>query len=85
MNNYYVKFTNIEGDALGDKLDHVVYEVKMTPSGSGTQYKMIAHYHTKGDAVITETDPIVKGGKESMLNVYNAVVEHLSKNPNACV
>lgn len=81
VDNYYVKFTNIEGDSLGDSLECVVYEVKMESSGSDTHYKMIAHFHTKGDAVVSESDEIVKVANTSMTMVYKAVEEYLCNNP----
>ncbi|CAO2821059.1 unnamed protein product [Amaranthus hypochondriacus] len=81
VNNYYVKFTNFEGDMLGDVLECVVYEVKIESSGSGSHYKMVSHFHTKGDVVVTETDDIVKGDIQSLKMTYKAVEEYLCKNP----
>ncbi|XP_057546661.1 pathogenesis-related protein STH-21-like [Amaranthus tricolor] len=84
VNNCYVKFTNIEGDILGDVLECIVYEVKMETSGSGSHYKMVCHFHTKGDIVVTETDDIVKGDIQSLVMTYKAVQEYLLNNPQLC-
>lgn len=79
--NYYLKFTNFEGETLGDVLEYIVYEVKVKSSACGSHFKILAHFHTKGDVVVTEGDAIVKGIIQSFLMVFKAVEEYLCKNP----
>ncbi|XP_010671970.3 major allergen Mal d 1 [Beta vulgaris subsp. vulgaris] len=79
VDNHHVKYTNFEGDVLNNLLECVVYESKIESSGSGSHYKMVGHFHTKGDAVVTEE--AVKGGLLSMQMTYKAVDEYLSNNP----
>ncbi|KAL2900319.1 Pathogenesis-related protein STH-21 [Bienertia sinuspersici] len=78
VDNHYVKYTNFEGDLLGDLLECVVYENKFEASGSGSQCKVVAHYHTKGDTVVTEEQ--VNTGFQGML--LKAVGDYLSNNPD---
>ncbi|CAO2838994.1 unnamed protein product [Amaranthus hypochondriacus] len=77
--NYYFKFTNFEGETLGDMLEYIVYEVKVESNGSGSHFKIFAYFHTKGDVVVTEGDTIVKGIIQSFLMVFKAVEEYLCK------
>ncbi|XP_010259438.1 PREDICTED: major allergen Pru ar 1-like [Nelumbo nucifera] len=80
--NFICKNTMIEGDALGDKLTSVVYEVKFEASADGGCIcKMSSEYHTVGDAQFTEED--VKAGKEGALGMYKAVEAYLLQNPDA--
>ncbi|KAH9613918.1 hypothetical protein KSS87_014916 [Heliosperma pusillum] len=78
---FYIKHTTFEGDVLGDTLESAVYETTYEPSGYGTRYKMIAHYHTKGDRVETEEDVAV--GKIAVKMMFKVVEEYLVANPNA--
>ncbi|KAF5455312.1 hypothetical protein F2P56_024905, partial [Juglans regia] len=82
--NLVCKYTLIEGDVLGDKLESISYEVKMeasgSGSGSGSVCKMTSHYHTKGEFVINEED--IKDGKDKALGLYKVVEEYLLANPN---
>ncbi|XP_021722764.1 pathogenesis-related protein STH-21-like [Chenopodium quinoa] len=82
VENYYVKYTTFEGDVLGDVLDCVVYEAKIEPNGSGSHYKLTAHFHAKGDAVLSKDD--AETGLQSMQMSYKAIEEYLCNNPQAC-
>ena len=78
-NKFYIKYTSIEGDVLRDHLECAVYEHTYEPSGAGTQYKMVGHYHTKGDQVVTEDD--IAKGKENIKKMFKIVEDYLVANP----
>ena len=62
-------------------IECVVYEVKIESNDSESHYKMVSHFHTKGDVIVGETDDIVKGDIDSLIMTYKAVEEFLIKNP----
>ncbi|XP_074267527.1 major strawberry allergen Fra a 1-3-like [Silene latifolia] len=76
---FYIKYTTFEGDVLGDNLECAVYETTYEPAGDGTHYKVIAHYHTKGDAVKTEEE--IGVGQDAVKKMFKAVEAHLIANP----
>ncbi|KAH9608934.1 hypothetical protein KSS87_002793 [Heliosperma pusillum] len=76
---FYIKYTTFEGDVLGDSLECAVYETTYEPAGDGTNYKVIAHYHTKGDYVKTEED--IGVGQDAVKKMFMAVEAHLIANP----
>ncbi|GMY16986.1 major strawberry allergen Fra a 1.04-like [Fagus crenata] len=78
--NCVCKYTLIEGDVLGDKLESIFYEVKFESAGGGSVCKMISHYHTKGDFELKEED--IKEGKDKAMGLYKVVEEYLLANPN---
>ncbi|XP_075640822.1 major strawberry allergen Fra a 1.04-like [Castanea sativa] len=78
--NCSCKYSLIEGDVLGDKLESISYEVKFVSTDGGSVCKMISHYHTKGDFELKEED--IKEGKDKAMGMYNIVEEYLSANPN---
>ncbi|XP_075642428.1 major strawberry allergen Fra a 1-3-like [Castanea sativa] len=75
--NFMCKYTLIEGDVLGDKLESVVYTVKFVAagSGSGSVCKMTSHYNTKGDINLKEEE--IKAGKDKAIGMYKVVEEYL--------
>lgn len=75
----YLKYTSIAGDVFPDIVESAVYENKYEPSGAGTHYTMVAHYHLKGDSVMKEGE--VESAKEGILKMFKAVEEHLIANP----
>ncbi|KAL2469595.1 Bet v 1 domain-containing protein [Abeliophyllum distichum] len=79
--NHVCKYTLIEGEVLGDKLESIVYEVKFehTEDG-GCVVKETSEYHTKGDFELKEED--VKAGKEQAKGLYKACEEYLIANPH---
>lgn len=81
------KYTLIEGDALGDQLDSIVYEIKFDKSGAtddgGCALKMRTEYHTKEEFDINEE--IMREGKEKAMEVYKLVEAYLLANPNECL
>lgn len=79
VDKYYAKYTNFEGDVLDNVLECVVYESSIESTGLGSHYKLVGHFHTKGDVVYTLED--AKMGLQSMQVSYKAVEEYLSNNP----
>ncbi|KAK9756899.1 hypothetical protein RND81_01G128500 [Saponaria officinalis] len=77
---YYIKYTTFEGDVLGDTLECAVYETTYEAVGDGTQYKVVAHYHTKGDNVKTEDE--VSIGQDAVTKMFKAVEAYLIANPD---
>ncbi|XP_057415134.1 pathogenesis-related protein STH-2-like [Lotus japonicus] len=78
--NFICKYTMIEGDPLGDKLESIAYEVKFeATSDGGCLCKMTSHYKTNGDFEVQEEQ--VKEGKESTIGIYKVVESYLLENP----
>ncbi|XP_010669897.2 LOW QUALITY PROTEIN: major allergen Mal d 1-like [Beta vulgaris subsp. vulgaris] len=77
---FYVKYTSFEGDVLRDtwSVQTAVYEHKFETSSTGTHYKMLAHFHTKGDNVVTEEH--VAHGKDNIMKIFKNVEEYLIAN-----
>ncbi|KAK9983748.1 hypothetical protein SO802_033273 [Lithocarpus litseifolius] len=78
--NFMCKYTLIEGDVLGEKLESVVYEVKFVASGLGSVCKMTSHYNTKGDINLKEEE--IEAGKDKEIGMYEVVEEYLLANPD---
>ncbi|XP_021722279.1 major allergen Pru ar 1-like [Chenopodium quinoa] len=78
-NNLYLKYTSIEGDIFPDTLECAVYENKYEASGTGTHYKMVAHYHMKGDNVMDEEE--IQSAKQGIQMMFKAIEDHLIANP----
>ncbi|KAI4346288.1 hypothetical protein L6164_013353 [Bauhinia variegata] len=76
------KYTIIEGEALGDKLQSIAIEVKFEakPDG-GSNNKVTSKYYTKGDFQLLEEE--IKDGKEKSLTIHKIVETYLLENPNA--
>ncbi|KAG2726991.1 hypothetical protein I3760_01G139300 [Carya illinoinensis] len=65
---YYYKYTVIEGDAMGEKLEFIVHEVQFEPTPEGgSKNKMTTNYHNRGDIVITEEE--IKAGMVKCVHV----------------
>ncbi|OMO58384.1 hypothetical protein COLO4_34692 [Corchorus olitorius] len=78
--NLVCKYTMIEGDALGDKLTSIAYEVKFEDNGEGGCIcKMTSNYHTVGEFEIKEEE--IKAGKEKAIGIYKVVEAYLLENP----
>ncbi|GKU86906.1 hypothetical protein SLEP1_g1376 [Rubroshorea leprosula] len=80
VDNFYCKYSLIEGDVLGDTLESITYEVKFEAAGAGSVCKMSSHYHTKGDLVFKEEE--IKAGKDKAAGMYKLVEEYLVANPD---
>ncbi len=78
--NLFCKYTMIEGDPLGDKLESIAYEVKFeATSDGGCLCKMTTNYNTIGDFDVKEEE--VKEGRESTVGIYKVVESYLQENP----
>ncbi|XP_006340891.1 pathogenesis-related protein STH-2-like [Solanum tuberosum] len=79
--NLETKYSLIEGDVLGDKLESITYDIKFEAyDNGGCVYKTTTEYHTKGDYVVTEEEHNV--GKERIMNISKAVEAYLLANPS---
>lgn len=83
--NLVCKYSMIEGDALGDKLESIDYEAKFEADNDngGCICKMTSRYNTVGDFEINEEE--IKGGKEKAMGIYKVVESYLLQNPHAYV
>ncbi|KAI3469332.1 hypothetical protein Pfo_025995 [Paulownia fortunei] len=79
--NFLCKYTMIEGDALGDKLESIAYEIKFESSNNGGCIcKMSSEYHAVGGYEVKEEE--IKAGKESAMGIYKVVEAYLLENPH---
>ncbi|RZC47598.1 hypothetical protein C5167_040548 [Papaver somniferum] len=78
--NLVCKYTVIECDAFGDKIDCVSNELKFEagPDG-GCIVKAKSTYYPKGDTVLNEEE--IKAGKEKAKGQYKAIESYLVENP----
>lgn len=82
--NLVCKYTLMEGGAIFDKIESVVYEVKFEAStNGGCVRKMSSEYYTKTGVELKEED--VKQGKEKAMGLYKVVEQYLSANPDVYV
>ncbi|BBG93138.1 MLP-like protein 423 [Prunus dulcis] len=81
QDNFVCKYTMIEGDALGDKLDSIAYEVKFEAASDGSSIcKMTSKYNTIGEFEVKEEEII--SGKKSAMGIYKVVEAYLLENPH---
>ncbi|MED6171829.1 hypothetical protein PIB30_044382 [Stylosanthes scabra] len=74
------KYTMIEGDSLGEKLESIVYEVNFEATGDGGCIcKMTSNYNAIGEAQVNEEE--VKEGRESSTGICRVVEAYLLENP----
>ncbi|XVF56644.1 hypothetical protein PTKIN_Ptkin06aG0136500 [Pterospermum kingtungense] len=80
--NLVCKYTMIEGDALGDKLECIAYEMKFEGigDGGGCMFKMKSNYHSVGEFEIKEEE--IKAGKDKAIGIYKVVEAYLLENPS---
>ncbi|KAA8527416.1 hypothetical protein F0562_034869 [Nyssa sinensis] len=79
--NLVCKYTMIEGDALGDKLESIAYEVKFeVASDGGCVCKMTSKYNTVGEFDVKEEE--IKAGKDKAMGIYKVVEAYLLENPH---
>ncbi|CAA3031165.1 major allergen Pru ar 1-like [Olea europaea var. sylvestris] len=83
IENYMVKSTLVEGDALGDQLEKICYEMEFEDSkDGGCVIKITSEYHTKGNIVLKEDD--IEAGKEHAMGLYKSCADYLIANPHVC-
>ncbi|KAK4857082.1 hypothetical protein QYF36_024319 [Acer negundo] len=82
--NLVCKYTMIEGDALGNNVESIAYEVRFgaaanSSEGGGCFCQMTSNYQMIGDFEIKEEE--IKASKERVLGIYKLVENHLLNNP----
>ncbi|PON88218.1 Bet v I type allergen [Trema orientale] len=81
QDNFFCKYSMIEGDPLGDKLESIDYEVKFEAAADGgCVCKMTSKYNAIGDSAVNEEQ--IKEGKENALAIYKVVESYLLQNPD---
>lgn len=81
--NFFCKYMVLESDIKFDKIDCVIYDVKIVPSDNGgCVCKMTCEYHSK-DGVELDGDDI-KLGKDKAIALFKSVEEYLLANPDVC-
>ncbi|OVA12923.1 Bet v I domain [Macleaya cordata] len=79
--NLEIKYTVIECDAFGDKVECITNEVKFVAApGGGCICKSKSTYHPKAGVELNEEE--IKAGKESSKGVYKFVENYLVENPH---
>ncbi|KAM3326898.1 pathogeneis-related protein STH-2 [Capsicum chacoense] len=79
--NLETKYSLIEGDVLGDKLESVNYNVKFEPAGNGgCLCRTKIEYHTKGDYVFKEEEH--NEAEKQARELFKAVEDYLLANPS---
>ncbi|KAK9286487.1 hypothetical protein L1049_014885 [Liquidambar formosana] len=79
--NLVCKYTLIEADILGEKLESVVYKTKFEASSvGGCICKMSSEYHAKAGVELKEDE--IKAGKDKAMGLYEVVEEYLLANPD---
>ncbi|XP_019181544.1 PREDICTED: pathogenesis-related protein STH-2-like [Ipomoea nil] len=83
VDNLICKYSLVEGDVMGDKLESVDYEAKIEASGNGgCVCKNTIKYHTKGDYVLKEEE--IKEGADKAMELFKVVEQYLLANPSVC-
>ncbi|XP_059286485.1 pathogenesis-related protein STH-2-like [Lycium ferocissimum] len=82
--NMIIKYSLIEGEVLGENLEHISYDVRFEGSeNGGCICKTISEYHTNGDFIVKEEQ--IKEGKEKDVELVKVVEAYLIANPTAYV
>ncbi|KAL6190916.1 hypothetical protein ACLB2K_037310 [Fragaria x ananassa] len=80
--NFVYNYSIIEGDAIGDKVETISYEINLVASADGGSIiKSRSNYHCKGEVEIKEEH--VKAGKERAAGLFNIIELYLLGNPDA--
>ncbi|THG02137.1 major allergen Pru ar 1-like [Camellia sinensis] len=81
IENYACKYTLIEGDALGDKLEFLSYEVKFEAiTDGGSKVTSTTYYHAKGDIELKVDE--LTAGKDKAMGMFKVVEDYLLANPD---
>ncbi|XP_051152889.1 pathogenesis-related protein STH-21-like [Andrographis paniculata] len=79
----YIKYTELEGERIGDKFEKVHHEVATEASGDGgCVIKFNSTYFAKGDVVPSDEDINTHVKKSSAF--YAAIADYLVANPHVC-
>ncbi|KAL7172075.1 hypothetical protein ACSBR2_031715 [Camellia fascicularis] len=69
IENYQCKYTMIEGDALGGKLESLSYEVKFEATADGgSKVTSTTYYHAKGDTELKVEE--LAAGKDKAMGMF---------------
>ncbi|KAL9269514.1 Major strawberry allergen Fra a 1-3-like protein [Drosera capensis] len=79
VDNFYCKYTTIDGDVLQGKNEFVVNETKFDATATGSICKMTTVFHPVEGVEINEEG--VKFGQEKMKKMFKIVEEYLVANP----
>nr|UYQ90948.1 pathogenesis-related protein [Platanus x hispanica] len=80
--NLAYKYTLIEGDVIGDKIEKIAYDVKCEASNDGgCVCKMTCKYHTVGEFEMKEEE--IMAGNEKGMALYKVMEAYLLQNPEA--
>ncbi|CAN4095667.1 unnamed protein product [Withania somnifera] len=80
--NMVIKYSLIEGEVLGENLEHISYDVRFEEyENGGCICKTISEYHTNGDFIVKEEE--VKEDKEKAIELFKVVEAYLLANPFA--
>ncbi|KAL5849367.1 hypothetical protein ACOSQ4_007380 [Xanthoceras sorbifolium] len=79
--NFLCKYSLIEGDVLGDKIESVVYEAKFEATGNGgCLAKVATEFHVKGDHKIM-MEQTIKEGQDLEIGMLKVIETYLLANP----
>ncbi|MCE3051234.1 Pathoproteinsis- protein STH-2 [Datura stramonium] len=80
--NMVIKYSLIEGEVLGENLEHISYDVRFEGSeNGGCICKTTSEYHTNGDFIVKEEE--IKEDKEKAIELFKVVEAYLLANPFA--
>ncbi|CAL5423423.1 unnamed protein product [Camellia sinensis] len=83
IENYQCKYTMIEGDALGGKLESLSYEVKFEATADGgSKVTSTTYYHAKGDIELKVEELTAGKDKAMAMGMFKVIEEYLLANPN---
>lgn len=78
---FFCKYTLIESDVSFDKIESVVYEVKLEAvADGGCLCRMTSEYHVKEGVELKEEE--IQQGKDKAMGLFKVVEEYLVANPD---
>ncbi|CAL1413151.1 unnamed protein product [Linum trigynum] len=78
--NLLCKYTMIEGEPLGEKIESISYEVKFEGDGEGCACVVTSHYNAVGEYGIEEGE--IEEGREKAMGIFRVVESYLLENPH---
>ncbi|XP_055822042.1 pathogenesis-related protein STH-2-like [Solanum dulcamara] len=80
--NMVIKYSLIEGEVLGENLEHISYDVRFEGcENGGCICKTISEYHTNGDFIVKEEE--IKEDRDKAIELFKLVEAYLLANPFA--
>ncbi|CAN0855630.1 Pathogenesis-related protein STH-2 [Linum grandiflorum] len=76
------KYTMVEGEPLGEKIESIAYEVKFASNGEGEGCvcTVTSHYNAVGEYAIEEEE--IEEGREKAMKIFGVVEAYLFENPH---